>query len=451
MLKELLKPEIKELVEKRRWADLKDVLSTWAAPEIADLLLDIDKADRVLIFRVLDLDLSTDVFSHLESDECDSLINDLTDHETRELLTDMSPDDRTGLLEELPAKVTRRLLNLLSPEDLKEARFLLGYPEDSTGRLMTPDFVAIRSNWTVARALQHIREFGRDSETIYRIYVTDDKKMLIDDILLKNIILANETTVISELMDNTVISAGAFDDQEDSLRLMEKYDISALPVVDSSGHLLGIVTFDDIMDVSAEEATEDFQKISGINPVDQSYLSASVGKLLLKRFPWLFILLVSNFFTVFIMANYHGLLNEYVVLTFFVPLLIGTAGNTGTQSATLIIRSLATGDVELSDWGKIFRKEMLIGSLLGLSLGAISFIRGFYDERGGIGIALVVSTSMLFLVVWANIIGALLPLVIARFKLDPAVISSPFIATLIDVSGIIIYCEIAMMFLDFSV
>lgn len=448
MLKELLKPEIQELIDQRRWQELKNAVASWPPPEIADLLLDVDKRDRAILFRALPRDLSSEVFSYLEDDQRDELLLDLTDQEMRRLLADLSPDDRTELLEELPAKATMRALNLLSQEDLKEARRLLGYPEDSVGRQMTPDFVAVKTHWTVAEALAHIRKFGKDSETIYRVYVTDNSGKLLDDILLRSIILADENELIENLMDHNFVSLSAFDDQEEAVRKLERYDLFAMPVVDSKGVLLGIVTFDDIFDIYKEEATEDFQKISGINPVDQSYLSASVGKLFIKRFPWLLALLFANFITAAVISNFHYVLASVVVLASFIPLLIGTAGNSGTQSATLIIRSLATGDVEIRDWAIVLGKEVLVGLLLGVALGVFAYLRGLLEGPAGVTIALVISLSMLITIIWANIIGGLLPIVLAKFKLDPAVISSPFIATLIDVSGILIYFTIALAILE---
>jgi magnesium transporter len=448
MLKELLKPEIKELIANRRWDELKKGLSSWPFAEIAELLLDIEKHDRVLLFRALPRDISSDVFSYLEYDERDALLRDMTDQETKELLADLSPDDRTDLLEELPSKATRRMLNLLSPEDLKEARELLGYPEDSIGRSMTPDFVAVRPFWTIDQALEHIRKFGKDSETIYRIYVTDKDGRLMDDILLRNIIIANKDKTIEDLMDHHVVSVSAFEDQEEAVRAMEKYDVFALPVVDSQGQLVGIVTFDDIMDIQSEETTEDFQKISAIAPVDQSYLSASVWRLWGKRYPWLLALLLANFITASVISAYEEILQQVVVLVSFIPLLIGTAGNSGTQSSTLIVRSLATGEVELGSWLRVIAKELLVGIMLGIALGVVAYLVGFIIGGDNISVALVVSFSMISLIIWANLIGAILPMLIEKVNLDPAVISSPLIATLIDVSGIVVYFNIAMMLLD---
>ncbi len=456
MLKELLKPEILELIANRDWNNLKDVLITWPAPEIADLLLDLDKTDRVFIFRSLPRDFSADIFSYLEYEQRDSLLHDLTDHETRLLLADLSPDDRTELLEELPAKVTRRMLNLLSPEDLIEARQLLGYPEDSIGRQMTPDFVAVRPDWTVRDALNHIRQFGKDSETIYRIYVTDKDGKLLDDILLRSFIVSNENQKVSSLMDYNVVSVSAFEDQEEAVRKMEKYDLFAIPVVDSVGMLVGIITFDDVLDISEEEATEDIQKLSAINPVEQSYLNVNPIKYWSKRLPWLITLLVANVITASAMQNYNVVIAKVALLSNFIPLILGTAGNSGSQSSVLVVRALALDDIKLKDWLKIVKKEVVVGVLLSSILGLISFAIALFiqyiDSNAiagmmSIRVASVVSLSLFIMIIWSCTIGSVLPLLFKRIGFDPAVISNPFITTITDISGIIIYFSIAVWLL----
>lgn len=444
MLKELLRPEIEDIIKQRRWKDLRIGLDGWEPAEIAELVLDIEKEYKVLLFRALPREVSTQVFSHIESEERDQLLSELTDGETRRLLADMSPDDRTALLEELPAKVTKSLMNMLSAEDLKQARYLLGYPEESIGRLMTPDFVTVHPNYSIKEAIEHIRKFGKDSETIYRVYVIDDNGRLIDDILLKNLILAEEDMKISELMDSTFLSLSAFDDREDAVRMLEKYDVLALPVVDSNGYIVGIVTFDDIYDVSEEETTEDFQRTSGINPLDQSYLSASVWKLYGKRIPWLLAMVFANFLTASVISHYDYVTVAFVSLVAFIPLLTGTGGNSGTQSATLIIRGIATDDIRYKDWWLVFRKELVVGLLLGVSLALVAFARGILESNNGLDLAWVISISLVILILWSNIIGSLLPILLHKMKLDPAVISGPVITTIVDVSGLLIYFNIAI-------
>ncbi len=448
MLKELLRPEIEDIIKQRRWKDLRIGLEGWEPAEIAELLLEIEKEYKVLLFRALPREVSTQVFSHIESEERDQLLNELTDGETRRLLADMSPDDRTALLEELPAKVTKSLMNMLSAEDLKEARYLLGYPEESIGRLMTPDFVTVQPDYTIRQAIEHIRKFGKDSETIYRVYVIDDNGRLIDDILLKNLILAEEDMKISELMDDTFLSLSAFDDREEAVRMLEKYDVLALPVVDSNGYIVGIVTFDDIYDVSEEETTEDFQRTSGINPLDQSYLSASIWKLYGKRVPWLLAMVFANFITASVISHYDYVTVAFVSLVAFIPLLTGTGGNSGTQSATLIIRGIATDDIRYNDWLKVFRKELVVGLLLGVSLAVVAFIRGYLESDNALQLAWVISTSLIILILWSNVIGSLLPILLHKMKLDPAVISGPVITTIVDVSGLLIYFNIAIYMMN---
>ncbi|PKL78719.1 MAG: magnesium transporter [Ignavibacteriae bacterium HGW-Ignavibacteriae-4] len=448
MLKELLRPEIEDIIKQRRWKDLRIGLEGWEPAEIAELLLEIEKEYKVLLFRALPREVSTQVFSHIDSEERDQLLNELTDGETRRLLADMSPDDRTALLEELPAKVTKSLMNMLSAEDLKEARYLLGYPEESIGRLMTPDFVTVQPDYTIRQAIEHIRKFGKDSETIYRVYVIDDNGRLIDDILLKNLILAEEEMKISELMDDTYLSLSAFDDREEAVRMLEKYDVLALPVVDSNGYIVGIVTFDDIYDVSEEETTEDFQRTSGINPLDQSYLSASIWKLYGKRVPWLLAMVFANFITASVISHYDYVTVAFVSLVAFIPLLTGTGGNSGTQSATLIIRGIATDDIRYNDWLRVFRKEMVVGLLLGVSLAIVAFIRGYLESDHALQLAWVISTSLIILILWSNVIGSLLPILLHKMKLDPAVISGPVITTIVDVSGLLIYFNIAIYMMD---
>lgn len=448
MLKELLKPEIEELIEQHKWAELRDGISSWHPSEVAELLLSIDKKERVLLFRALPRDFATDVFTEYEYEEREELLNDLTDKETKYLLTNLSPDDRTDLLSELPAKVTRELMNMLSPEDLQEARTLLGYPEESVGRLMTPDFIKINEDWTVKDALNQIRKYGKDSETINRVYVLDKKGKLLDDILLKTLILSSEDTKISDLMDYSVTSISAFADQEEAVRYMEKYDVYVLPVVDSDGSLVGIVTFDDVFDVSEEEATEDFQKIGGMNPVDQSYLTASIPKLFIKRFPWLFALLLANFISAAVITYYEPVYTAALALVSFIPLLNGAAGNSGTQSATLIIRSLALGEIDARMWRRVFVKELILGVFMGGVLGVFTYLRGIIEGIENHEIAIVVSLSVVILLIWANLVGGLLPLILSKFRLDPAVISSPLITTLIDITGISIYFNIAILIMN---
>lgn len=454
MLKELLKPEILELIEYRQWTDLRDVLTSWEPAEIADLMLDVEQADRVLLFRSLPRDVSAEVFAYLESDQQDALLHELTNQETREILSQLPPDDRTALLEELPAEATQKLLNLLSPEDLKEARVLLGYPEQSIGRLTTPHFVSVRADWSIKQALAHIRSYEKNSETINSIYVTDNSGRLLDDIMLRAFIFADPKESIRSIMDGSVVSVSAFDDQEEAVRAMEKYDIPALPVVDSAGVLIGIVTFDDVMDVSEEEATEDFQKFGGMEALDKPYNTISFLGMVKKRAGWLVILFVGEMFTATALSYFEGALEKAIILSMFLPLIMSSGGNSGSQAATLMVRAISLGEVHLKDWWWVMRREFLSGLLLGVILGVIGFIRivawsSFTNAYGPhyLPIALTVSFSLVGVVLWGSLSGSMLPFLLKKLNFDPAASSAPFVATLVDVTGIIIYFSFAVWLL----
>jgi magnesium transporter len=411
------------------------------APDIADLLAGLEKPARVLLFRVLPRQSSSEVFSYLESSGKDALLKDLTNEEAGRLLAGLNPDDRTEFFEELPGRVTQRLLNLLSPDDLREARRLLGYPEESVGRLMTPDYVAVRPDWTVERALEHIRTKGRDSETINVIYVTDESWRLIDALDLRQFILAQSADTVRQSMDYSFVSIPAFEDREIAVELIQRYDLDALPVVDSDGVLLGIVTVDDVFDVAQEEATEDILKGAAVAPLKASYRESGVLPLYRKRIGWLGALVLVSLVSSGVIALYQETLASTVALAFFIPLLIGTGGNAGAQSATLMVRALATGDIEPGDWARAFAKELAVGATLGLTMGLGGWALGIF--RGGAEVGLVVGLAMVLIVIVANLLGAALPFLLTRLRLDPAVASSPLIASVADAAGLIIYFSLA--------
>lgn len=445
MLKELLLPDIKELLKEKKFLEIKEGIKDWEAPEVADLLMELDEEEQGIFFRLLTRQQAAEVFSYLDITSQKNLLKTFTNENIKMILQDLPPDDRTALLEELPAEVTRNLLNLLSPEDLKEARTLLGYPEDSVGRLMTPDYVALKPYITVETALYEIRLSGKSKETIDRIYIVDDDYKLIDDLPLKELIFAEPDQKIEEIMDRNFIAISAYKDREEAVEIMKKYDLIALPVVDSNGVLVGIVTHDDILDVAEEEATEDIQRIAAVAPLDLPYDKTSVWTLFKKRAIWLFLLLFAYFFSSTLIAHYENLLNKIIALSFFLPMLIGSGGNTGSQSATLIVRALALKEINARDWFKIFFKELLIGFLLGVSLSIFLFIRSVTWQ--GFLVGFIVSTSLILIIVFANLIGALLPLILCKLKVDPAVASSPFVTTLIDGTGIFIYFTVASIVL----
>jgi magnesium transporter len=444
MLKEELKPEVLDVIEARDWEALRGILADWPAPEIADLLLHLRKPDRVLLFRALPRTVAADVFSQLEFDRQEALLIDLSDEETRHLLGDMNPDNRTQLLAEMPGQATQRLINLLGPNDLEQTRWLLGYPSDSVGRLMTPDYVAVRPEWTVAQSMEHIRSQGRNSETVYRVYVTDDDWHLLDDIELRHFIFAPPTAEVADLMDGSVISVSAFADRADAVRLIRRYDLIAVPVVDSEGVLVGIVTVDDVLDVAEAEATEDFHRVGSVGPVKMSLREAPVSFLYRRRIGWLMALVVMNVFSGAGIAYYEDTIAAAVALVFFLPLLIDSGGNAGSQSATLMVRALATGDVRSADWFRLIVKELAVALAIGLTMAVgVSAISYFRAPE----VMVVVALTMTLIVLVGSLLGMSLPFLLTRFGFDPATASAPLITSLADISGVLIYFSIATWYL----
>jgi len=435
--------EIQELIEKGQLKALSERLKNWAEPEIADLILKLDKPHQILVYRALPRDRAADVFAHFEPEDQDRVLEALTDVDTRYLLANLSPDDRTAMLEELPATVTRRLMQLLNPEDLAESRQLLGYPEESVGRLMTPDYIRLRAEWTVEHALEHIRKYGRDSEIFNILYVTDSNGLLIATVRMRRIILAAPGTVIRDLIDSNYVSISAFDDREVAVEAIQRYDLNALPVVDSGGVLVGIVTVDDIMDVAEEEVTEDIQKGVAVAPLETKYSAAGPTQLFRKRIGWLLILIFVNLISASVISNYEVYVMEFITLALFMPLVIASGGNCGAQSATLMVRAIATGDLELRDWFNAVSKEIFVGLLLGLAMAVIAGVVGQLYGRDP-KIAVIVGLSMISIVFVANSFGALLPFVLSRLKVDPAAASTPLITSLMDVLGLVIYFSIAV-------
>lgn len=444
MLRELIKPDLLNLIAAHDWAGVRSALEDAPGAEVADLILHLRKSERVLLFRALPRETAADAFAHLDLQQQDDLLRDLSDDETRSLLTELSPDDRTHLLEELPGQATQRLLNLLSAEDLKEARWLLGYPEDSVGRLMTPDYVAVRPEWTVGESLRHIREHGQDSETLNRIFVVDEEWRLLDDVQLRYFILADADTPVTEIMDHRVALVSAFAPREDAVTVIRRYGQSVLPVVDSGGVLVGIVTVDDLLDVAEEETTEDFHRVASVGPLRTSLREAPIHLLYRARVGWLMALVFMNIFSGAGIAAFEETLEAALALVFFLPLLIDSGGNAGSQAATLMVRALATGDVHMKDWLTLLLKELrvalLLGATMALGVAAIAFYRA--PE-----VLVVASTTMVIIVLWGSILGMSLPFLLTRFRFDPATASAPLITSLADISGVLIYFSIATWYL----
>ncbi len=448
MRENIQRPDVKTVeraISEKDLVGLRGLVDHLSAPDLADLLLQLNERDRFVLFRVLPRKLASEVFAFLDPKYRDEIIRGLTAEETRKLLEDLHPDERTELFEDLPGQAVQRLLNLLSPEDRKEALQLLGYPPGSVGRLMTPDYVAVRKTWTIARALQHIRSMGRVSETINDIYVVDDHWKLLDALEIRKFILADPDQRVEDLMDFTFVSIHVYADREEAVQLMQRYDLESLPVVDDEGVLLGIVTIDDIMDVAEEEVTEDFHKVVAVAPFRTSYRDAGTLELYKKRIPWLLGLVFLNLFSSGVIASFENTLASMIALAFFIPLLIDSGGNVGSQAATIIIRALATGDVKPGEWVRALVKELGVSLAIGLTMAIASSLVGML--RGGWQVGLVVGLSMFAIVIFSNIVGYSLPFILYFLKLDPASASSPLITTIADILGLAIYFTIATILL----
>lgn len=454
MIHQLLYPEIRDLIAESDYETLADVLEEWLPADIAGLLGTLEIEEQVAVFHAIRGESAARVFEYLDLTMQEELLHLLPSSEVSAILNEMSFDDRTALLEELPEEVAERLLHLMPTDKRAVAEELLSYPENSVGRLMTPDLIAVKSDWTVKRVLEHIRTHGIKSETLHVIYVVDDQGVLIDDIPISDILLAQLFTPIRDVMDNQFVMLHARDDQEQAAELFRRYDRTVLPVVDDVGKLLGVVTVDDVLDVVQEEATEDIQKFGGLEALDEPYVTTPIGVMVRKRATWLVILFLSEMLTATAMAFFEDEIAKAVVLALFVPLIISSGGNSGSQAATLIIRALALGEVRLRDWWMVMRRELLSGLMLGLILGAIGFTRiavwsAFSNVYGPhwILIAFTVGFSLVGIVLWGTIAGSMLPFILKKLGADPATSSAPFVATLVDVTGLVIYFTVAVLLL----
>jgi magnesium transporter len=455
MVGKILIPEIKSMIDARDFGALRELFKEWPPPDLAEVILDMDENDRVIIFRVLPHTLAADVFEYLDVDAQQELLRAMAHEQVVAILNEMSPDDRTALLEEMPSAAARQLIKLLTPEERRIAQALLGYPEGSVGRLMTPDFIAVHDEWTVKEVLDYVRENGQDTETLNVIYVVDDRGKLIDDLRIREFLLKPLTVKVSEIRDQTFVALRVNDSQEEALNAFRKYDRVALPVVDSSGVLVGIVTSDDMLDVAEEEATEDIQKLGGLEALDEPYTTIPLLRMVKKRATWLIILFLGEMLTATAMQGYNGEIEKAAILAMFLPLIISSGGNSGSQATTLVIRAMALGELRLRDWFRVVRKELLSGFSLGLILGGIGFLRiavwqylHIYDYgRYHWLVGLTVGASLVGVVLWGTLSGAMLPFLLRRCGLDPATSSAPFVATLVDVTGLLIYFNVALFIL----
>jgi len=454
MLGNLIGPEIRELIATRHFSAIREFFADMPAADVGEVITELPEEDQAIVFRLLPQEQATDVLEYLGPDEQEHIIRHLGNEEAARILNDMYSDDRTAMLEELPAALVTQLLTLLSPTEQQIARTLLGYPEGSVGRLMTTELLTVRPSWSIGEVLEYIRANGQDSETLNVIYVTDPSGRLLDDIYIREFLVRPLETKVGDIHDNRFTALRATDTQESALNLFKKYDRNTLPVVDSGDKLLGIVTVDDMLDVQEEVATEEIQKIGGMEALDTPYMQTPLLQMIRKRAIWLVVLFVGEMFTATAMGFFDHELEKAVVLSLFIPLIISSGGNSGSQASTLIIRALALGEITLRDWWKIMGKEIAAGFALGSILGAIGYTRiivwsqfsNTYGPHYQL-IALSVALAIVGVVLWGTLSGSMLPLVLRRLGLDPATSSAPFVATLVDVTGLIIYFTTAVLVL----
>lgn len=452
-MEEQVVEEVVELIERNDNAQLKVFLDNLNISDVEHLIDELPQY-AVKFIDTLSIKRAVNVFRILDFPTQEKIIKKLDGEKLAELINLLPPDDRTSLFSELKGDAVKKLIILLPAKDRVEALSLLGYKEDSVGRLMTPDYVAVKKDWTVKRVLEHIRRYGKDSETIDVIYVIDEDGVLLDDIRIREILLANPDVPIVDLTDNRSIALNANDPQEEAINVFRMNNRVALPVTDNNGVLLGIVTVDDILWIANEEYTEDMHKIGGTQALDEPYLDMPIFGLFKKRIGWLVVLFLGEMLTATAMAHFEADIAKAVILAMFVPLIISSGGNSGSQASTLIIQAMALGEITIGDWWRVMRREIISGLMLGLVLGSIGFLRIFtwtlfsdiYGPHWAL-IGLTVGVALVGVVLWGSLAGSMLPLLLKKLGADPATSSAPFVATLVDVTGLIIYFSVAVMFL----
>jgi len=455
MLEKLVLPEIRELIVAKDFGTLGEILAEWLPPDLGALVEDLEPEEQALVFRVLSKGSAADSFAYLEVEAQQNLVESLPIGEVTKILNGMAPDDRTRFLEELPADRAQRLLALLSPDERKIAETLLAYPEDSVGRLMTPDYIAVKEHWSVEHVLDFVRVYGKDSETLNALYVVDDRGRLLDDIRIREILLAAPSALMRSLMDTSFVSLKATDEKSEAVDLFRKYDRTALPVISDDGVLVGIVTVDDVLDIAEEEATREIQQLGGVQALEDPYITTPVFTIVGKRAPWLVILFMGELLTASAMGAFEEQIAMAPVLALFVPLIISSGGNSGSQTATLIVRALGLGEFRVGEWPHVLKREIVSGFVLGVILGAIGFLRiavwsmfsDFYGPHWYL-IGATLSITLLCVVLWGTVSGAMLPMLLKAIGLDPATSSAPFVATMVDVTGLVIYFTVAIAILQ---
>ncbi len=438
---------IKNYIEEKNLARAKEQLHELNLVEIAELLEELDGSDLILTFRLLPKDEAAEVFAYLNADQQEYIIQTITDAEMASIIDELYFDDMIDLIEEMPSNVVKKILKNTRLEERPLINQFLNYPEDSAGSIMTIEYVDLKNKMTVADAIADIRRTGIDKETINTCYVTNESRVLEGIISLRTLITSPEDAIIGDLMTTNFVSVQATDDQEDVAMIFKKYDLSTIPVLDAENRLLGIITFDDIMDVIDQENTEDFHKMAGISPSEESYLDSSAFAMAKQRILWLMVLMISATFTGRIIQQYEEVLQSVVLLAAFIPMLMDTGGNAGSQSSTMVIRSLALGDIEPKDVLKVVRKEFVISLMVGVALAGLNFARLFWLEGIPMPIVITVTLTLFLTVLLSKAVGAVLPIVAKVVKVDPAVMASPLITTIVDAVALVVYFQLAHIFL----
>jgi magnesium transporter len=447
-----VRSELAALIARKDLVALKKYLEPWLPADLAPMAAELSAEELALLFRIGPRELAAAVFTYLPIEAQKKLLKLLTQEQSAALLNALPPDDRTAFLNDLPLDVAMQLLSMLTPDERQVAQSLLAYPDHSVGRMMTLDYVAVRPEWTVREALDFIREHGYDRETLNVVFVVDEHGHLLDDIRVRRLLLSPLDHPVRDLLDGNFTMLSPFDDREKALEIFRRFDRVALPVVDEQRKLIGIVTVDDMLDVASEEATEDIQKMGGTEALDEPYTTIALSRMVKKRASWLVILFLGEMLTATAMGFFEGEIQKAVVLALFVPLIISSGGNAGSQAATLVIRALALGEFKLRDWWRVMRRELAAGTILGAILGVIGFLRiavwsmfsNIYGPHWPL-VAVTVGVSLVGIVLWGSLMGSMLPLILKRCGLDPATSSAPFVATLVDVTGLIIYFSVAYL------
>ena len=439
--------EIIEMLEQNKLAELKEILIKENPIDVADVFEEFPKEKDLIIFKLLPKDFSSEVFSYLSPEKQQEVIENITDEEIKFIMEDMYLDDTVDFIEEMPANIVDKILKNTSNDKRKLINQMLKYPENSAGSVMTVEYISFKDNCTVKQAIDYYRKIAIDKEETDICFVTDSKKKLVGIISLKTLILSNDDSYIKDEMDTNFVSVLTKDDQEEIAALFRKYDLTTMPVVDHEDRLVGVITVDDIVDVIDQENTEDIQKMAAMNPSDEEYLKESVISLAKHRILWLLVLMISATFTGMVIKKYEEVLQSAVYLAVFIPMLMDTGGNAGSQSATLVIRGIALEEIEFSDIFKVIWKEFRVSVLVGFILSAVNFVRIYYFTKSGLETSLVVAISMFLTVIMAKVIGGVLPLIAKSLKIDPAIMASPLITTIVDTAALIIYFQLSVIFL----